>query len=498
MDTGTVINGFRIERLLGRGSLGAVYEATQLSLGRTVALRLLDQSSFSDRGFSARFREQQRLSAALHHPHVVPTYEAGDWPRGKFVATRFVSGRTLADLIQDGALSPSRSRQLLAQLTDALDAAHDAGLVHGRVSSQNVLVDAEENAYLADLGLGRSGSVSADRSALSALESQAEQGPRPSRIRSFAAPALAGMAAIGAAAAVLTGNESGRDRDSERPPPVTAGAVPLGSELATGSAQSVGCSAEPGPNTPACTMSQSSAEGQSMTVREAGVIRAWAVRGAAGDLALQVISRRDGHAFVRGFSQTERVPDLAPHAFAANVRVARGDSIGVLLSPGAAVGARAASDGTSALRWEGSLEVTPRSPRPQSAVRLDQELLLRADIEFGARPDQPPQLTGSSAATADTGRPLEALVIDSPGGRAIRVELVRVTEGVAIDAFRGPRRLARIAVPDASPGGRLIYLEGQCGYRLGFCLRWLNEGETTPLMHSYRIARGGGSFRLIG
>lgn len=498
VDAGRVISGFRIERLLGSGSLGAVYEATQLSLGRTVALRLLEQSLVSDPGFSARFARQQHLSASVHHPNVVPTYEAGDWEGGKFIATRFVRGRTLAALLEDGSLQPPRVKTLLESVADAIDAAHEAGLVHGRVTPRNVLVDAGGTAYVTDLGLGRPGSLDDDREALAALASQAERGWERRRPRSFVARALAGSAALALVATtvvLVAAREGVSDANGRPPPPIAPDAVPLGSELGPGPVRSVGCGDEPGPNTPACTLSQSTIAGRSVTVTEAGVIRGWAVRGAAGDLALQVIGRREGGAFLRGFSQLERAPDVAPHAFDASIRVERGDRVGVLLAPGAVIGARAASEGASALRWEGTLELFPK---PQRSSRLDQELLLRADIEFGARPELSLQRTGRRAATAEAGRPVEELVIDLPRSRAVRVELVRVRDGIAIDAFRGRRRLARIDVPDARSSGRLLNLDGNCGYRRGFCLRWLNEGEVTPVMHAYRLARDGSAFRLIG
>ncbi len=496
MDPGSVIDGFRIERRLGSGSLGTVYEATQLSLGRTVALRLLDQRLFSNPEFADRFRRQQRLSATVHHPAIVPTYEAGDWSEGKFVATRYVHGRTLADLLEADSLSPRRLRGMLEPIAGALDAAHGAGLVHGRVSARNVLVNDAGDAHLADLGLGRSGSADDDCEALAALA--APTGPRGGRgRRRLAAPALAGLAALVVAATiVLVARGAGGGKADQLPPPrIAAGTIPIGSRLVPGPSRGLGCSSVPGPNTPACTLSQSTIAGRSMTVREGGLLRGWAVRGAAGDLALQVIAHRHGHDFLRGFSPPVRVPDPGPHSFAADVPVARGDRIGVVLAPGAVIGARAARAGTSALRWEGTLEF---QPGPQSSSRIHKELLLRADIDLGARPDLPPQRTGRRAAAAVAGHPLGRQVIDLPRGRVVRVELVRVGDRIAIDALRDGQRLARIDVPDARPGGQLLDLNGNCGYRRGFCLRWLNEGEVAPVVHAYGLGRDGSVFRLIG
>src|SRR4051812_14746343 len=109
---GTSIAGFAVGRRLGAGSAGTVYEATQPSLGRTVALRLLDQGRFDEPEFAARFSEQQARLAALHHPNIVPTYEAGEWDGGRFVATRYVRGGTFAERLADSSFSRARADEV--------------------------------------------------------------------------------------------------------------------------------------------------------------------------------------------------------------------------------------------------------------------------------------------------------------------------------------------------------------------------------------------------
>jgi hypothetical protein len=483
-----------VERLLGDGSLGRVYEATQLSLGRTVALRLMEPGLFADAGFTARFHEQQRLAASVHHPHIVPTYEAADWEEGKLVATRYVRGRSLAALIEDGTLSPGGARALLEPVLDAVRVAHEAGLVHGRLAPRNVLIDAGGAPHLTDLGLGRPGTAEDDRRAIAALVADTQRAVRHNRRRVRAAAAVAAIAVLATGAVLLSGGSDGPDADARQAPPVTAGTVSIGSDLGPGAVDSVGCSDDPGPNTPACTLSQLALGGRSMTVARAGVIRRWAVRGATGDLALHVIVNREGRSFQRGFSRVERVPDRGPHAFETSIGVERGDRIGVLLAPGAAIGTRTASGGAPTLRWEGALDFSPQ-PQPQTATRLDRELLLRADVAVGGRIDLP-QRTGRRAATAEPGRSLAQAWIDL-ARRAVRVELVRVGDAIALDAFRGRARIARLHVPDADPRGRVLSFDGTCGYVRGLCLRWLGEGEPTPVVHAYRLAKDG-SFRVIG
>jgi serine/threonine kinase PknH len=149
---GTTIAGYRIERELGSGGMGTVYEATQLSLDRTVALKVLAGNLGRDGEFRARFRREAMLQAALEHPSVVPVYETGEDDGALFIAMKLVRGTDLKQLAEDG-LTPERALALLAQAASALDAAHASGLVHRDVKPQNILVDGHDRAYLADFGL---------------------------------------------------------------------------------------------------------------------------------------------------------------------------------------------------------------------------------------------------------------------------------------------------------------------------------------------------------
>jgi Protein kinase domain len=151
--TGTTIAGYRIEELIGSGGMGTVYEATQLSLDRTVALKVLAAGLAAGEEFRERFRREAMLQAALEHPNIVPVYEAGASDEGLFIAMKLVRGSDLKRLGEDGDLEPARALEILAQAADALDAAHGAGLVHRDVKPQNILVDDDDRAYLADFGL---------------------------------------------------------------------------------------------------------------------------------------------------------------------------------------------------------------------------------------------------------------------------------------------------------------------------------------------------------
>ena len=154
----TTIAGYRIETLLGRGGMGAVYRALDTRLNRPVALKLLAPELVTDPSFRERFAAESRIAASLDHPHIVPIYEAGETDGILFIAMRYVEGADLETLVRrDGPLTPARAVQLLAGIAEALEAAHERGLVHRDVKPANILVaagpHATEHAYLTDFGL---------------------------------------------------------------------------------------------------------------------------------------------------------------------------------------------------------------------------------------------------------------------------------------------------------------------------------------------------------
>jgi serine/threonine protein kinase len=155
LEPGAEFAGCRIEAVAGRGGMGVVYRATELSLGRPVALKLLAPDRARDEEFRERFQRESRMTAAIDHPNVIPVYAAGEQDGSLYLVMRYVSGTVLHALLRvSGALSPARAAHGVAQVASALDAAHRAGLVHRDVKPANVLL-AAEHAYLSDFGLTR-------------------------------------------------------------------------------------------------------------------------------------------------------------------------------------------------------------------------------------------------------------------------------------------------------------------------------------------------------
>ena len=152
---GSELLGYRIEELIGRGGMGVVFRARDLRLKRNVALKLLAPELVSDERFRERFLRESELAASLDHANVIPIYEAGEADGRLFIAMRYVDGGDLGDVLRAGPLDPETALEFCSQLAEALDAAHERGLVHRDVKPSNVLLDGSKHVYLADFGLTR-------------------------------------------------------------------------------------------------------------------------------------------------------------------------------------------------------------------------------------------------------------------------------------------------------------------------------------------------------
>jgi serine/threonine protein kinase len=158
LNPGTIVAGFRIDRAIGHGGMGSVYEATQLSLDRAVVLKVIAAEYGDDADFRERFRREGRIQARIDHPHIIPIYDAGESEHGLYLAMRLVRGENLFELLAGGRLDVQETLHLLGQAAAALDAAHEVGLIHRDVKPHNILVERRraEHAYLADFGITKS------------------------------------------------------------------------------------------------------------------------------------------------------------------------------------------------------------------------------------------------------------------------------------------------------------------------------------------------------
>ncbi|PWW65776.1 serine/threonine-protein kinase [Actinokineospora spheciospongiae] len=161
--TGRRLGHYRIDGVLGKGGMSVMYRATDVRLGRRVALKVIAEHLTEDPEFRERFVDEARNTSAIDHANVVPLYDFGEVDGLLYIAMRLVDGSDMAGLVKEGPMAPQRALSLLGQVAEALDNLHERGLVHLDVKPANVLVTTRESAgehiYLADFGLTRRGAT---------------------------------------------------------------------------------------------------------------------------------------------------------------------------------------------------------------------------------------------------------------------------------------------------------------------------------------------------
>jgi serine/threonine protein kinase len=152
---GTVIDGsYRIDRVLGEGGFGVVYQCTELELDRKVAVKMLKQGMTSERDLR-RFATEGRNLASLNHPNVVHIYRLGTGPTGPYMAMEFVTGRTLRTLIQAERPPARRVIEIMRQVASGLGAIHALGMLHRDLSPNNIMVLDDGTARILDFGFAK-------------------------------------------------------------------------------------------------------------------------------------------------------------------------------------------------------------------------------------------------------------------------------------------------------------------------------------------------------
>ncbi|MGZ4131537.1 MAG: protein kinase domain-containing protein [Actinomycetota bacterium] len=154
---GTVLGArYALRGLLGRGGMGEVYEAADLRLDRTVAVKVLRPELAADRRFVARFEREARTAARLQHPGIVAVFDVGEDGGRVFTVLEHVPGRTLAELLRaQSRLAPAEVASIGADVADALAHAHARGVVHRDVAPGNVMVRVDGVVKVLDFGIAR-------------------------------------------------------------------------------------------------------------------------------------------------------------------------------------------------------------------------------------------------------------------------------------------------------------------------------------------------------
>jgi protein kinase-like protein len=488
------IAGFRIERTIGRGTSAVVYEATQVELDRRVALKVFDPGS--------RLGARLNVLSWPEHPNVVRLYAAGISNGTAFIALQLANGPTLERRIAGRKVGRNMMGSLLRDIGAALDAAHRAGQVHGAVTAKNVFVDRDDRALLSDFGLGApDASMTTDRAAFAELVRQLG-GRVPAadtssstaseiaatafpRQRRWAVPAVLGVVAAIAATLAIVLLVDGR-RGQKTVPRVLPGAVALGSTLESAGA-SVDCTGQtPSGSSAACTVAQTMLLGRAVSPERAGVIRRWAVRGAHGQLALEVLRPVRRTFFMVARTPYVDIRSSGVRVLPANLPIRPGDVVGLALTPGAAVGISRGGRRAQTARWFGPLIYEVRPPEQGPGTGFDNELLLRVELVPAARWRIPGSLVADAAAAAPPGRVVGRYVLRR-GANPAAFAVVRVGREIAADLVVSGHRLARLPVAAASPEGELRSIEfrrARFGRQI-LLVRWQNPGST--IAHEYAV-----------
>ena len=144
-----------IVELIGHGGMGAVYKARQKSLGRWVALKILAPQHASKADFAERFSREAQFLAEVNHPHIVTVHDFGQAGEFYFLLMEFVDGVSLRQAMVAGRLSPEQALAIVPPICEALQFAHERGIVHRDIKPENLLLDKEGRVKIADFGIAR-------------------------------------------------------------------------------------------------------------------------------------------------------------------------------------------------------------------------------------------------------------------------------------------------------------------------------------------------------
>lgn len=153
---GQSIENYRIDELLGQGGMGAVYKALDTALDRVVALKVMNPMLATNKEFLSRFKSEARVLGRLQHPHIVNVYTFRHIDTHLFIVMEYVDGGTLSDLIDEkGAISVNEAMPLIRQSLLALEAAHNANIIHRDIKPPNILLTGDGVIKISDFGLAK-------------------------------------------------------------------------------------------------------------------------------------------------------------------------------------------------------------------------------------------------------------------------------------------------------------------------------------------------------
>lgn len=152
---GTEVDGYRIEKMLGKGGMGVVYRAEDVALSRDVALKRISPSLANDEAFLRRFRSEAQALARVDSPYIVSVHAMRQTDIGLLIVMEYVEGGTVTDLIEEGAMEWEDARPVVIQMLKALEHAHGAEVIHRDIKPQNIMLSSNGTVKVTDFGLAK-------------------------------------------------------------------------------------------------------------------------------------------------------------------------------------------------------------------------------------------------------------------------------------------------------------------------------------------------------
>jgi len=140
---------------IAHGGMGVVYKARQMSLNRTVAVKMIRAGQFASKEFVHRFRVEASAAAVLQHPNIVAVHEVGVHEGQHFFSMDYVAEKNLAQIVRDGPLPPNRAARYVQKIAAAIHYAHQSGILHRDLKPSNVIIDANDQPRITDFGLAK-------------------------------------------------------------------------------------------------------------------------------------------------------------------------------------------------------------------------------------------------------------------------------------------------------------------------------------------------------
>ncbi len=152
---GKTIGGYEIQDVIGRGGMATVFRAHQVSMNRSVAVKVLPEQYVNDDTYIQRFNQEVAIVAKLEHRNIVPVHDYGEYNGQPYIVMRYMPGGSVDDLLKNGYIELETVADIIEQIAPALDYAHSKHVLHRDLKPSNVLLDDDSGAYLTDFGIAR-------------------------------------------------------------------------------------------------------------------------------------------------------------------------------------------------------------------------------------------------------------------------------------------------------------------------------------------------------